>query len=179
VAQAAGGVRSGDVHYETVYDVLDDGYHVLGWEWCGTAIGGVILVLTVCMLHSHKWRLTGYPPRSNPWGVLLVAGIIEIGFVSITLSKTVEQYRCKCWAATGDYQTVEGGITGWSVGHSGYTAIYVANVRLIFRDLSGGFRGEFTKPGVDPGLLRKGQPVRIAFHEGEEGRILRIEVPSP
>jgi hypothetical protein len=101
------------------------------------------------------------------------------GFVSIPFSKILEQYRCKRWAASGDYETVEGEITGCSVGRGGYTSIHVANVRLTFRDLSGGFRGDFTKPGVRPDLLRKGQTVRIAYHEGQEGRILRIEVPSP
>jgi hypothetical protein len=167
------------VRYETVYDVLDDGYHVLGWEWCGTAVCGLILTLVVCLLHSHKWRLTGYPPRNNPWFILLGVSVIGIGFLGITFSKVLEQYRCKRWAAGGDYQTAEGDITGWSVGHDGYTKLHVANVRLTYRDLSGGFRGEFTKPGVRPGLLCKGQPVRIAYHEGQEGRILRIEVPIP
>jgi hypothetical protein len=137
-----------------------------------------MLLLWACVLHSHRWRLTGYPSRGNPWVALLVVGVIEIVFVSVTVSKMVEQYRCKRWAESGEYQTVERDIAGWSAGRSGYTRIYVANVGLTFRELSGGFRGELTKPGADPGLLRKGQPVRIAYREGQEGRILRIEVPS-
>jgi hypothetical protein len=165
------------MQYEAVYDVRDDGYHVLGWEWFGIAICAVILMLVVCVLHSHRWRLTGYPSRSNPWVMLLGVGILEIGFLSITFSKILEQHRCKRWATSGDYRTVEGDITGLS-SHSGYTKIYVANVRFSFRDLSGGFRGELTKPGASPDLLRKGQHVRIAYQEGQEGRILRIEVPS-
>jgi hypothetical protein len=67
-----------DVQYEIVYDVLDDGYHVLGWEWVGIRLGGVMLALWACVLHSHRWRLTGYPSRGNPWVAFLVVGLIEI-----------------------------------------------------------------------------------------------------
>jgi hypothetical protein len=105
----------------------------------------------------------------------VAGGVIAILSAGISYSRFSEQYRCKRWAERGEHQTAQGEISGWhrSKGHCGFT---VAGVPFVYHAESAGFRGEFTTANVPTELLRDGQVVRIAYHEGY---ILRIEIPSP
>jgi hypothetical protein len=162
------------MQYQTIYNVLDDGYRVWGWEWIGHPFCGVILVLLVGWARANKWRFTGYSRKENPWPFIFIFGAMEIFFAGVTLNRVIEQSRCKRWAATGDYQVVEGEFKG--IGTRKFRYVYVGDVMIPFENDSGGFRGDFTKRGIVP---REGQPARMAYHEGRLGRILRIEVASP
>jgi hypothetical protein len=162
-----------------VYDVVDDSYISLSWATPGLVLSALVIAIAVGILHVNKWRLSGYPSRSNPWFFLFIGSVVAIAFLYLPVNKALEQHCCKRWAASGDFQTLEGDITGkWN--KKGYTHFRAADTDFAFRnDMSGGFSGKFTKPGVAPDLLQEGQHVRITYHEGQERRILRIEVPGP
>jgi hypothetical protein len=162
------------LRYETVYDVLEDSYH-WGFEWLAVPLAVALFVLSVRQLRRHDWQMTGYPQSlGNPWIGFVVGGVIMIVSTGIAYSRIAEQYRCKNWSRSGEFQIVQGEISG-SQCIKGRYAFTVAGVALEYHADSAGFRGAFTTPGVPRELLRDGQVVRIAHHER---RILRIEIPS-
>lgn len=162
------------MRYETVYDALEQSYQ-WGFEWLVVPLGVAIFILSVRQLGRHGWQMSGYPrPGGNPWVGFVAGGVVMIVFAGIAYSHIAEQYRCKNWSRNEEFQIVQGEISG-SQQFKGRYAFTVAGVALEYQADSAGFHGEFTTPGVPRELLRDGQVVRIAYHEG---RILRIEIPS-
>jgi hypothetical protein len=163
------------LRYETGYDVLKDSYH-WGFEWLVIPLAVVLFVLSVHQLRRHGWQMTGYPQSlGNPWVGFVAGGVLMIGFSGIAYTHIAEQYRCKRWFRNGEFQVVQGEVSGsrWFKGRHAFT---VAGVTFEYQANSAGFHGAFTTPGVPPELLRDGQVVRIAYHEE---RILCVEIPSP
>jgi tetratricopeptide (TPR) repeat protein len=167
------------------YDVADD----LSVPWPGAlnvlAVAGLLVFAVIVAVRQLD---KGQPP-ADVLGkmaiVLAVSPAIAALVYWVTISWLLDQRRCKRWRREGDFQTVEGVVSGCQsrTDRSPYTGPFVAV--LVFQIAGrwftlrahprrGGFRLEGL-PGVgDPAsFIRDGVPLRVGYHED---RILRIEV---
>jgi hypothetical protein len=172
--------------YHVVYDVRDAGWSLLTAGETHFMLVGLGVTILLGFLY---WRGMGYingrrtsevDAGKKFAGLFLPLLFALIGGWQVATNNYpayLENRRFQEWVRQGDYQTVEGAVTDYSLGRKyGSAGFRVGDVRFTYPRMGhskGSFRGQFTAPGTESLRLENGVKVRVAHREG---RILRIEI---
>jgi hypothetical protein len=172
--------------YHVVYDVLDAGWSIVNTGEMHFLLVGLGLTLLLIVIYSRGIgyiggrRMSEVDPGKKLAGLLLPLLFILVGAWEVATNNYpayLENERFKEWVRLGDYETIEGVITNYSMGRKyGSAGFQVGDIRFTYPRMdhsTGSFRGQFSAPGTEDLKLENGMKVRIAHREG---RILRMEI---
>lgn len=153
--------------YTVVYDVLRDGIGIAPVGVCLGMLLGLGFGIAL-LIHERKQR--------KPIGGLIV-GLILWGTAALFGGGNViyQHLRCVAWAKSGNYEVVEGRVTGFqprSAGQKSSERFTVKGLTFAYSDSNLG-QGGFRYPFGPHGRLQDGTRVRVAHRQG---RILKLEI---